>query len=131
MNDTMPLDLHFAEDGTRATLTGSDELEPAALVATVRNLYGDLKRTAKLRCVLYDYTGVLKFEFSKEDVHAVAEMEQPAVLANPGLVLCIAASEQLLANLEWLWGSHALIKKPWRIETFQSRAEAEAWLKTF
>lgn len=126
----MPLKLHFAEDGTRATLAGSGDLDPSALVAAVRELYGDLQRTARFRCVLYDYTDVVKFEFSKDEVHALAEVEQPAVQANPQLVLCLAASEQLLSGLEKLWGSHALVKKPWRIEAFHSRAEAEAWLKT-
>ena len=123
------MELHFAPDGTRATLTGSDELNPAALVAAVRELYGDLPRTAKLRHVLYDYTDVVKFEFTKAEVHAVAEVEQPAVQVNPRLVLCLAASEQLLYSLERLWGAHALVKKPWRIEAYPNRAEAEAWLK--
>ena len=125
----VPLHVHIAPDQKSAVLTGTGEVAAAELVQAVRALYGDLDRTSRLRQVLYDYTAVRLFQVSADEVRAVTEVEWLAAQANPGLVLCIAASDLLLANLQRLWGRHAPFRNPWRVEVFPTRAAAEAWMR--
>ncbi len=103
-------------------LTGEELINVKRSLVTEQN--------KNLRYIISDLTHVHEFQIPTDVVRTmVAENKRLAVIAEPGMLVAIAAPQQLGFGLARMWEAYADHETGWRISVFHSRADADLWIQ--
>jgi hypothetical protein len=83
-----------------------------------------------LRYAILDISAVEKIQVSPADVRATVEDDRRlAAMAAPGMLVAIAAPQDLGFGLARMWEVFAGRETEWRISVFRSMDDANSWIK--
>ena len=81
------------------------------------------------RYTIIDLTSVAAMQLSSDDIRSVVEQNRRiAAIANPGVLLAVAAPKDLGYGLARMWEIF-MEQIGWETMTFRSRPEAESWIR--
>jgi hypothetical protein len=102
--------------------TGEEFINVARSLVTERN--------RGLKYIIVDLTEIDDFQASTAEVRAVAsENVQLAHIAEPKMLVAVAATKDIGFGIARMWEVYASFKTAWRISVFRSRGEANAWIQ--
>ena len=103
-------------------LTGEELINVKRSLVTEQN--------KNLRYIISDLTHVHEFQIPTDVVGAmVAENKRLAAIAEPGMLVAIAAPQQLGFGLARMWEAYAHHETGWRTSVFHSRADTDLWIQ--
>jgi hypothetical protein len=103
-------------------LTGKELIDVKRSLVTEQNKH--------LRYIITDLTHVHEFQIHTPAIReVVAENKRLAAIAEPGMLVAIAAPQELGYGLARMWEAYAHHETGWRTSVFHSRADAELWVQ--
>ena len=103
-------------------LTGKELIDVKSSLVTEQNKH--------LRYIITDLTHVHEFQISSDAIRKmVAENKRLAAIAEPGMLVAIAAPQELGYGLARMWEAYAHHETGWRTSVFHSRADADLWIQ--
>ncbi len=122
----MPYQIIWSERGVEWIYSGV--LTGEEIIQSNEAIYGD-PRFDDLRYQIVDFTNVVKFEVSEQDMKRMAYYDRVAVRSNPRIRLAVIAPEAVGRSIAETYNQHNK-ESGWEQRIFETRAEAEAWLGT-
>jgi hypothetical protein len=126
MNKTMPYEIIWTDKGVVWEYSGL--LNGADIIESNDRIYGD-SRFDGLEYEIADLSRVTDFEVTDFEMRKMAHLDQAAARTNPRIRLAVVAPEgpaREIADAYQRYSSNA----QWENAIFDTRAEAESWLKS-
>jgi hypothetical protein len=103
-------------------LTGNELIDVKRSLVTEQNKH--------LRYIITDLTHVHEFQIHADAIRSMVEQNKRlAAIAEPGMLVAIAAPQQLGFGLARMWEAYAHHETGWRTSVFHSRADADLWIE--
>jgi hypothetical protein len=120
----MPIELKWSDKSVE--FIGSGIVTGADCIDANRQVVSD-PRLTQLTYQIVDLSRVEKFDVSVVETQILSEMDQLAAEMVAGVRVAMVCPEKLIYGMSKIYAGHN--SSSWQISVFQTRSEAETWLK--
>jgi hypothetical protein len=124
----MPFRAEYSPDGAGVLLMGTGLLTGDELIAVTISIGQVGERLSRVRYALVDFSGVVEFRATSQDLAKLADEDVALARRLPNLAIVIVASQPLVFGMSRMWEALAH-QTGWRIMVVQTRDEAVDWLR--
>lgn len=124
----MSYTIEYTADGKGVYRMGEGVVTGAELVEAALSESSDETRARGLRWGLIDLSRVTRLAVTAADLRAISEANLRLASLTPRVVVGVVTGGNGVFSTVQMWQAMAKATG-WKIEVFQSRAEAEAWIR--